>query len=125
MYHPFGFLDVQSMNAALSYAAIAISRAGSGQIFEIAHHGTPAILIPISEGVSHDQEYNAITYARTGAAVVIDESNATPHVLVSEINRIVSDATLCATMRRAAQGFAPLDAGKKIGETLLSIGFEH
>lgn len=124
-YHPFGFFGVEGMNAALSYSSLIISRAGSGQIFEIAHHGTPSILIPIRAEVSHDQEHNALTYARTGASIVINENNATPHILISEIDRILGDAQLCATMRQAAQGFAPLDAGKTIGALLLDIGFAH
>lgn len=124
-YHPFGFLTVEGMNAALSYASLIISRAGSGQIFEIAHHGTPSILIPIRAEVSHDQEHNALTYARTGAAVVMNENNATPHILISEIDRIIGNAELCTSMRTAAKGFAPLDAGKTIGTMLLDIGYSH
>jgi len=124
-YHPFGFLSVEGINAALSYASLIISRAGSGQIFEIAHHGTPSILIPILAEVSHDQEHNALTYARTGAAIVINENNATPHILISEIDRIIQNPELCATMRGAAKGFAPLNAGKTIGTLLLDIGYSH
>jgi UDP-N-acetylglucosamine--N-acetylmuramyl-(pentapeptide) pyrophosphoryl-undecaprenol N-acetylglucosamine transferase len=124
-YHPFGFLSVAEVNAAISYASVVVSRAGSGQIFEIAHHGTPSILIPITEQVSHDQRYNAIAYARTGAAIVIEEANATSHLLLSEIDRIITDHEARERMRQAAIGFAPLDAGKTIGMILLEIGFEH
>jgi UDP-N-acetylglucosamine--N-acetylmuramyl-(pentapeptide) pyrophosphoryl-undecaprenol N-acetylglucosamine transferase len=124
-YHLFGFLTVEQLNAAISYAAVVVSRAGSGQIFEIAHHGTPSILIPIREEVSHDQRHNAIAFARTGAAVVIEEDNATSHLLLSEIDRIISDPTTRDRMRSAAQGFAPLNAGETIGEILLEIGLEH
>ena len=124
-YHPFGFLAVEGMNAALSYASLVISRAGSGQIFEIAHHGTPSILIPIRAEISHDQEHNALTYARTGAAIVINENNATPHILISEIDRILGNQQITIEMRTAAQGFAPLDAGRTIGTLLLDIGFAH
>ena len=71
-----------------------VSRAGANSIAEISLWGKPAILIPIPESVSHDQRTNAYSYAHTGAAIVLEEENLTPHLFVSEIKRIMSDSEL-------------------------------
>lgn len=124
-YHIRGFLDVASWHAALSAAAVVISRAGSTSIHEIAIHKKPSILIPIPEDISHDQRTNAYSYARTGAATVIEERNLTPHLLVSEIERIMSDQNMYKEMSFAAGEFARKDAAEKIAEILIAIGNEH
>lgn len=124
-YHARGFLDVDTLAAALRAAALVISRAGSGSIYETALAGKPSILIPIPEEISHDQRLNAYTYARTGAAVVMEEKNLTAHLLVAEIHRIMSDQALQLRMQEAARAFAPTDAAKKIASVLLDICLEH
>jgi predicted glycosyltransferase len=69
-------------------AEIVVSRAGS-TIFEIAAWGLPSIIIPLPNTISHDQTANAFAYAKSGAAVVIEENNLSSHVLIEEIDRIV------------------------------------
>lgn len=124
-YHVRGFLDVDTLAAALRAAALVISRAGSGSIYEIAQSGKPSILIPIPEEISHDQRLNAYAYARTGAASVMEEKNLTPHLFKAEIARIMGDQALQQQMRAAALKFAPADAAEKIASILITIGLEH
>lgn len=124
-YHVYGFLNVQSMHAALSEAAVVISRAGSGSIYEIALHGKPSILIPIPEDVSQDQRKNAYAYARTGAGEVIEEKNLSPHLLVSEITRIMNSPDIQEKMHVAALAFGARDAAERIAEALIAIGRSH
>ena len=124
-YHPFPFLAALSMRRASGAADLVISRAGMTTVAEIALWGKPAILIPIPEEVSHDQRMNAYAYARSGAAVVIEETNLTPHLLVSEARRILSDANLRAAMAAGGAAFANKDAGRIIAEELVTIGLSH
>lgn len=124
-YHARGFLDVERLHAAETTAALIISRAGSGSIYEIALHGKPSILIPIPEDISHDQRTNAYAYARTGAAEVIEERNLTPHLLVSEITRMMNDPEITLKMQKAALAFGVRDAGAKIADILVAIGKSH
>jgi UDP-N-acetylglucosamine--N-acetylmuramyl-(pentapeptide) pyrophosphoryl-undecaprenol N-acetylglucosamine transferase len=79
-YKAFGYLNDLAMRMAAGAASLVISRAGAGSIFEIASWGIPSILIPIPEPMSHDQTKNAFSYARTGAAVVIEQNNLTPRL---------------------------------------------
>lgn len=124
-YHPFGFLDQVSLQRAASVVDLVISRAGANSIAEIGLWNKPAIIIPIPESVSHDQRTNAYAYARTGAAVVLEEENLTPHLLVSEIERIVNDPALAQKMGAAAKGFTDPDAATILAREVLALALPH
>src|SRR3989344_46378 len=123
-YHPINYLNEISLQRAAGVADIVVSRAGAGSIAEIGLWKKPAILIPLPESVSHDQRTNAYAYARTGAAVVLEEENLTPHILASEIKRI-SNPAVAGAMSKAAEGFANPNAGRLIAEELLRIALSH
>lgn len=124
-YYPRAFFDVSTLGAAYRAASLIVSRAGSTSIHEIALAGKPAIIIPIPEEVSHDQRLNAYEYARTGAATVIEEKNLTPHLLASEIARIMGDQPLQMRMQEAAKTFAPVDAGTQVAAMVADIAHTH
>lgn len=124
-YRPFGFLNALALRMSAGVSSLVISRAGSGTIFEIAAWGLPSVIIPIPEEVSHDQTKNAFAYARAGACTVVVQSNLSPHILSSEIARIMNDTRLYDAMSASARDFARPDAAQKIARMLLSIGLEH
>lgn len=118
-------VDVRTMSALMSAASLVITRAGSTTIFEVAYAGKPSIVIPIPEDVSRDQRKNAYAYARSGAAVVIEEHNMTPNLLEKEIKTIIDDPDRQRVMGAAARGFYIEGAEEKIANILVSIGIEH
>lgn len=124
-YHPIDFLDATSLQRAAGAADIVVSRAGAGSIAEIGLWKKPAILIPIPESVSHDQRTNAYAFANTGAAVVLEEENLTPNLLVSEVRRIAANRALRARMSESAAGFSDPDAARVIAGELLAISLAH
>ena len=124
-YHPFNYLDQMSMQRVASVANLVISRAGASSIAEIGLWKKPAILIPIPESISHDQRMNAYAYARTGAAVVLEEENLTPHLFVSEVTRILQDRELSTRMGKAAEGFTDPDAARILAREVLTIALSH
>lgn len=124
-YHPTPFLSGAMLNDAYHLAGIVISRAGSNSIYEIALHAKPAILIPIPEGISHDQRTNAYTYARRGGAIVMEESNLRDDLLHAEIDRIMQDEVLRSSMSESARAFAKRDAAEKISALGIAIAQEH
>lgn len=124
-YKAFGFLNTLAMRMSAGAADIVVSRAGSGAIFEIAIWGLPSIIVPISKEVSHDQSKNAFAYARSGAAVVIEEENFTPNLLISEINRIIADKELQRKMKNGAENFARPNAARKIAEGIIATALKH
>lgn len=109
---------------AVGIADIIISRAGS-TIFEIASWGTPSIIIPITNSNGDHQRKNAYNYARTGACEVIEESNLTPHLLISEIEKMMNDKQKLEKMKNAALAFAKEDAAYKIADEAIRIALSH
>jgi len=124
-YHVFPYLNAESIRRAAGAANVIVSRAGSTAITEISLWRVPAILIPIPESVSHDQRTNAYAYAHTGAAVVLEEGNMTPHVLASEIRRIATDQHASAHMSAAAATFTTADAARIIADEIANISVAH
>lgn len=124
-YHAVPFLNAQSLNDAYWLSRIVISRAGSTSIYEIALHGKPSILIPISEEVSHDQRTNAYAYARSGGAIVLEEKNLSDGLLRAEIDRIMQDDATYEQMSRSASQFAQTDTAQKMAEILIETAKTH
>lgn len=124
-YHPINYLNEMSLQRAAGVADLIISRAGANSIAEIGLWKKPAILIPIPESVSHDQRTNAYSYARTGAAIVLEEGNLVPHLLVSEAERILHDPELYKRMSASAAGFTDPDAARILAGEVLNIALSH
>ena len=124
-YYVAESVPVETVSALLQAASIVITRAGSTTLFELAYFGKPAIVVPIPEDVSRDQRTNAYTYARSGAASVLEEHNLTPHLLATEITTIMSNPQKQAEMSAAAKANFIPDAAAKLANVLISIGTEH
>ena len=124
-YRTFGLLNTLALRMTAGISSLVIARAGSGSIFEIAVWKLPSILIPLPLDISHDQTENAFSYARTGAAVVMEQKNLTPHLLQAEIERIMNDSALREKMSGAAAAFARPGAGRKIAEIILETSLQH
>lgn len=124
-YHVFPYLSADSLAQAAGASNLVVSRAGATAIAEIALWRRPSILIPIPEAISHDQRTNAYAYAHTGAAIVFEQENMTPHVLASEIRRITSDVALATEMSEKTKLFGNENAARLIADELLRIALKH
>ena len=124
-YRAFDYLNPLAIRMAAGVASLIVSRAGSSAIFEMAAWGIPSIVVPIPEEVSHDQKRNAYAYARSGAAVVIEEKNLSPHVFVAEVDRLMGDDELRAHMAAAAKNFSRPDAATKLAEAVINVALQH
>ncbi len=120
-YKMAGFLSLREMQAAYAAADIVLSRAGASGIFEIAAFGKPSLLIPLQGSANDHQRLNAYEYAKGGAAVVVEESNLTPHVVVDQAVRILKDKNLYGSMSAAAKAFSKPDAAKMIARELTTL----
>ncbi len=124
-YHHFPLMTASQLRNSAFVANVAVSRAGAGSIFELAAWHLPAILVPITDSAQNHQRENAYSYARTGSAVVIEEANLSPHVLVSEIQKIITDTARASEMKQAAGTFARIDASRKIANELIHLGIHE
>lgn len=123
-YKPVPYLNDLDTRMAAGAANLVISRAGSA-IFEIASWGVPSIIIPITDSNGDHQRKNAYSYARVKACEVIEEGNLTSHLLVAEIDKIISSPQKQEEMKKGALSFAPHDAAFKIANAALEIALAH
>ena len=123
-YIPLPYLNNLATRKASGIVTIIISRAGSA-IFEIASWGIPSIIIPITNSNGDHQRRNAFNYARTGACEVIEEANLTPHLLISEIDKIIGSKEKLTKMKESALGFSNPDAAEKIAKEAIKMAQSH
>lgn len=114
-YRSIGQLTSQQMAQAYAAADVIVSRAGSA-LFEIAAVGKPAIVIPLPQSANDHQIKNAEEFAHHGA-IMVDQDNLTPHILINDILRTYEDRE---RLGRAIQGFARPDAAVRIAQELLA-----
>jgi len=122
-YYVDGFID-----PGIFYPKVdcVVTRGGSTTLIETALWKLPQIIIPIPESVSRDQRTNAYTFAKLGTATVIEENNLTPHLLVSEINRICGDREIFERMSKAGEALAyTRGASDIIATEMLRIALSH
>ena len=118
-YHATPFFKEPELRHVYAAADFIVSRAGSGSIFEIAALGKPSILIPLPEAAQNHQIQNAYEYANTGAAIVLEESNLTPHFFLEKLKYLLSNPQELAKMSTAALQFARPEAATTIARYLI------
>lgn len=121
-YHPFGFLNEDELRNFYAASDLVVSRASSTSIFEIAAWGKPSILIPLLTAAQDHQRKNAYEYAGAGASVVIEEANLSPHILLSEIKKLMANPEQIKKMSEAAQRFARVDSAEIVAKEILKLG---
>ncbi|MBI2624311.1 UDP-N-acetylglucosamine--N-acetylmuramyl-(pentapeptide) pyrophosphoryl-undecaprenol N-acetylglucosamine transferase [Candidatus Parcubacteria bacterium] len=119
-YHARPFLSEDELAQAYAVADLIISRAGSG-IFEIAALGKPSILIPLPSAAQDHQRENAYAYAHTGAALILEQGNLTPHLFAERISSLLDNPETMQKMSERAKAFAKIDADEKIAEEVLAL----
>jgi len=123
-YFTIPYLNDLHTRMAAGVSNLVISRAGSA-IFEIASWEIPSILIPITNSNGDHQRKNAFSYARAGACNVIEESNLTKNLFVSEITKLINNKERMDSMKKSASDFANHNAAMKIAEIAIEIGLTH
>ena len=123
-YHAFDYLPDSALAMSAGVADLIISRAGS-TIFEIASWNIPSIIIPITESNGNHQTENAFNYAKSGAAIVIEEGNLTSHIFIEEVERLRNNKNLLQSMSAGAKSFFRTGASHHIAGALIEICLEH
>ncbi len=118
-YHLYNELDEVRLKHAYHIADIIISRAGSASIFELAACGKPSILIPLPSAAGDHQSKNAHAYEASGATIVIEQDNVTPHFFFSKIQHLLASPEKMEAMRQTALAFAKPLAAKAVAREIL------
>jgi UDP-N-acetylglucosamine--N-acetylmuramyl-(pentapeptide) pyrophosphoryl-undecaprenol N-acetylglucosamine transferase len=111
-YFPMPFYN--NMAGLLQRANLAISRAGSGSLTELAVTQTPAILIPYPFAAEDHQAYNAASFADAGAALVFRQSELTPQLLESKVLHLLQSPQLLQAMAQKTATLAVTNSAERL-----------
>lgn len=106
---------------AYGAADLVISRAGATTIFELSALGKPSILMPLPESANDHQKENAYQYAKTGAAIVIEQENLLVNLLESQLHQLLNSPEKLKLMSKVAKGFYRPNAIELIVQDILSF----
>jgi UDP-N-acetylglucosamine--N-acetylmuramyl-(pentapeptide) pyrophosphoryl-undecaprenol N-acetylglucosamine transferase len=110
---------IDRFGEALLASDLAVARSG-GSVFELAAHGTPAILVPYPQAAADHQTGNARWMERGGAATVLPDADVTPERLRREVDALMGDPGRLAAMAAASRALARPDAAQRIASEVVA-----
>lgn len=115
-YRLYPFFDENQLSMAYAVADVIVSRAGAGNLFEIAQVGKPAIIIPIAQSSANHQYLNAFEFSLSGG-LLIEEKNLNRESLTREIEFLLNPENY-AKVAMKIKSFATPDAADKIASEI-------
>lgn len=85
------WIDEADLSWLYSHTQLVFSRAGANTLEELRLYKLPSILLPLPHSYAQEQEMNAKFMADRGAALVINQEEASPTVLLKAIGRAVQE----------------------------------
>jgi UDP-N-acetylglucosamine--N-acetylmuramyl-(pentapeptide) pyrophosphoryl-undecaprenol N-acetylglucosamine transferase len=108
------FKFIEDMPAAFARADLVVCRSGASTVAEITAAGKPAIFVPFPRAADDHQRVNAEALARSGAAVLVEESKLEGVWLAETIAALLGDPRRLEQMSLAARELAHPDAARDI-----------
>lgn len=115
-YRLYPFFDENQLSMAYVVADVIISRAGAGNLFEIAQVGKPAVIVPIAQSSANHQYLNAFEFSLSGG-LLIEEKNLNRESLMRETEFLLNPENY-AKVAMKIKSFATPDAADKIAEAM-------
>lgn len=101
------------MDLALAACDLAVSRAGSTTVSELAGLGIPAVFVPYSHG-NGEQRFNAASVVAAGGALLVEDAELTPDWVQNTLLPLVTDEAKLADMAQRARGAGSLDGTERL-----------
>jgi UDP-N-acetylglucosamine--N-acetylmuramyl-(pentapeptide) pyrophosphoryl-undecaprenol N-acetylglucosamine transferase len=125
-YAPLGesaevFKFIEDMPAAFVRADLLVCRSGASTVAEITAAGKPAIFVPFPRAADDHQRVNAEALARSGAAVLVEESKLEGVWLAETIAALLGDQRRLKEMSEAARELAHPNAARDIAALAAKI----
>lgn len=105
---------LHNMPEALNIADLIVTSAGAITLSEISAIGIPAILVPKSYTAENHQEYNARSFEKNGAAIVILERELKWDELINEIEVLLKDKDKLKKMSNNSKNMGKYDSTQLI-----------
>lgn len=97
---------IDDMPAMLAAADLVICRSGALTLAELAAVGRASVLIPSPNVAENHQYYNALEFAEKDAALVFEEKDLTPKILIDTVDELTREPEKLAQMGDAAKQLA-------------------
>ncbi len=102
-------------------ADLVVARSGAGTVSELGYLGLPSVLIPLPGTWGDEQRKNARILSNVEAAIVIEQTDATPQRLRQEILELIANPARRAAMSGAARTTSRSDAAARLVDELLKL----
>ncbi len=112
---------IDNMDVLMSAADLVICRAGAITLSELQALGKASILIPSPNVAENHQYHNAMALVNRGAAVVIEEKDLDPAVVIEKISEILNNKELLQKMEKSSKEGAILDSNEKIYKVIMGL----
>jgi UDP-N-acetylglucosamine--N-acetylmuramyl-(pentapeptide) pyrophosphoryl-undecaprenol N-acetylglucosamine transferase len=103
------------MDLALAVADLAVSRAGSATVAELAALGVPAVFVPYATG-NGEQKLNARGMVNAGGAMLVDDARFTPQWVSDELVPLLQSRAQIADMAARAASTGTLDGSDRMAD---------
>jgi UDP-N-acetylglucosamine--N-acetylmuramyl-(pentapeptide) pyrophosphoryl-undecaprenol N-acetylglucosamine transferase len=113
------------MHLAMIAADAAISRSGASSLAETAAMRLPSILVPYPIAADDHQRHNALAFVNTGAALLLEQRDASPEKLLSLLQRVFNPAEKASLQNVMAHWHQPEAAAVIADKVLAAIGATH
>ncbi len=110
---------IDEVGIAYKACDIAISRAGSGVMVELAAMGVPSILIPFPFAAMDHQDKNADSFVAAGASIKIANKDATPERVGPALFEMLHNPTQLQRMAAKAMEAARPHAARDIAKSII------
>lgn len=94
----------EGLTKVMKKTDLMVSRAGASTLSEIVALEVPSILIPSPFVANNHQYYNALDLVQKGGAEMIEEASLKDGVLVSAVDKLLSDSVKRIEMKKALKG---------------------
>ena len=105
---------ISDMDVCLAAADLVICRSGASTLAELEAAGKASILIPSPIVAGNHQYHNAMVLGKAGAAEVIEQKDASPERIISEIEKLYNNRDKVEIMSASAKGLHLTDTNQRI-----------
>lgn len=105
---------INDMDVCLAAADLVICRSGASTLAELEAAGKASILIPSPIVAGNHQYHNAMVLGKAGAAEVIEQKDASPEKIISEIEKLYKDSDKVSVMSQNAKNLHLSDTNERI-----------
>ncbi len=113
------------MDLLYQIADLIICRSGASTVAEILTIGIPSIMVPLPNAPRNHQYFNAITYEKQGACLVMEQKDLQVELLSDTIINLLADPAKMGEMSRKALSVGVKDAGHKIAKIIIRLAVRN